>query len=628
MEELSIAPMLQAAPWADLSPPSDFHADFVELESHLSSQPRWVRNAIWNLLREERDRSLVNVAGQVAAFRDIVAKLMEINRSEEAASLRHLLKDVPICSVRALDTRAHAISKDVAQLHECAREGDLARMEGLARRIASRATNFKRKFAELRPKLERLAAEVEKVARMCQKSGQASQELLQQTQGRRDWWFWLFDLIGKSAAWTSGAVLAGSVGSLCYLGYLYQTKAVAMGAAKATYATAKKLVTEKAASAHVAAAQADAAKATAAARAADVASANHALQSATGAEVATTGASAHAGPKAVLTSLGLAGILDIFLMHGVDVAVAASDAASAAASAASASAAAAHMAMSTAASQAAAATASVNSLQVAIGSLSTSMVSVAPIAALSGVVLALCMLGYAGRHVLKRMLGKLWAEEIEHHERTSTGFQHMAGHLQEALAKLRATCSSNEKLEEAFAVVAEAAEELADEAECCQFYVDEGVAEDDFATLGLQVAKLESSCQEAAAAFGEMQLSLREVSEDRVINRFLIHDLKESAPIGNQLALEPGALEVPGATALGNATSADAELVPIPSGACQEELDLQVLLSSVFCGAFRLFFHAKASHSYAIRGTFLFLSPSFSLNASAVALWLVGTLPF
>ena len=41
------------------------------------------------------------------------------------------------------------------------------------------------------------------------------------------------------------------------------------------------------------------------------------------------------------------------------------------------------------------------------------MLSVAPIAAFSGVILALCLVGFAGRKMLKQLLGRLWAQEIK-----------------------------------------------------------------------------------------------------------------------------------------------------------------------------------------------------------------------
>ncbi|CAE7198767.1 unnamed protein product [Symbiodinium sp. CCMP2592] len=410
----------EAAPWRDDDVLRYDHGDFAELEAHLNSQPTWVRDAVRNLLHEEMAHSLSNIHGQVAEYRDTISKLLEIHRSEDAACLRHLLKDIPISSMKALDNSASAVEKEIALLRDFARKCDLKSLEGLARRIAIRAGSFKKKFAELRPKLERLTAEVEKIQQKCEANAEQSQRLLQQTERRRDWWFQLFDLIGKTMALGSGAVLAGSVGSLCYYGYLYQSKAAAMGAAKTAYAAAKKLLTEKAATAQAAATEASAAKATAAAKAADLQAANHALQGATGTEVATTGASTHVGPEAVLASLGVGAAIDIFLLHGVYAAHVASEAAYAAASAASSSYAAAQAAMATASSSVALATANIEPLQAAMGALSMSMWAVAPLAVASGVILALCMLGYAGRDVLKRMLGKIWADEIRDHEALST----------------------------------------------------------------------------------------------------------------------------------------------------------------------------------------------------------------
>jgi len=148
-----------------------------------------------------------------------------------------------------------------------------------------------------------------------------------------------------------------------------------------------------------------------------------------------------------------------------------------------------------------------------MGALSMSMWAVAPLAVASGVILALCVLGYAGRNVLKRMLGKMWADEIRDHEGSHATFKHMAGVLKDAVEKLRATSSSNEKLEEAFAVVMEAAEELATQAECGQSLL----LDDDFEALDLQVETVASSCEKAAAAFAEMQSRLEAVSKVRIL---------------------------------------------------------------------------------------------------------------
>ena len=181
------ASMFEAAPWRhdnDNALHYD-HGDFAELEAHLNSQPTWVGDAVRNLLHEEMAHSLSNIHGQVAEYHDTIAKLLEINRSEDAACLRHLLKDIPICSMKALDNNASAVKKEVALLRDFARKPDLKSLEGLARRIAIRAGTFKKKFAELRPKLERLTAEVEKIQRKCEANAEQSQELLQQTERRR-----------------------------------------------------------------------------------------------------------------------------------------------------------------------------------------------------------------------------------------------------------------------------------------------------------------------------------------------------------------------------------------------------------------------------------------------------------
>ena len=88
--------------------------------------------------------SFGNVAGQLAAYRDISAKLVEINRSKEAASLRHLLKEIHMRRIQALQDSASAISKEVTVLRQCIAGRDFTRLESLARRIAVRARTSNR----------------------------------------------------------------------------------------------------------------------------------------------------------------------------------------------------------------------------------------------------------------------------------------------------------------------------------------------------------------------------------------------------------------------------------------------------------------------------------------------------
>ncbi|CAK9060404.1 C3H1-type domain-containing protein [Durusdinium trenchii] len=176
----------------------------------------------------------------------------------------------------------------------------------------------------------------------------------------------------------------------------------------------------------------------------------------------------------------------------------------------------AHVALSAAAAQAAQAGANMEALQASMSTLSTSMLSVAPIAAFSGVILALCLVGFAGRKMLKQLLGRLWAQEIKEHQQSREMFQKMASKLRQAASDLKCARDCSEKLEEAFEVVAEAAEELcgmAEDAELieCDYDLDD---------MNAKLQELFDAAERAVPAFGELQKALLALDEVQ----FLAHE--------------------------------------------------------------------------------------------------------
>ena len=339
-------------------------SDSAELQAHLNCQPAWVQNSINDLMRREYGRSFNNVAGQVKVFREIMSEVVAVNQSEEAEALRQLLRDIQPATVKALENGADAIEREMSQLKQLIRCGDFTEVGDRAKRLEGKTKRFQKKFADLRPKLNKLRAKLEAEARKLEAASKASEDLFIQTENHRDWWLWFLDFLGKSATVGSASLLGISAGSIGYLYYLYQCKAMALGSAKATLAAAKKALADKGAAASAATARATAAKAAAAHDAAVVTTANHTLQGAGTAEVAATGASSHGGAHAVAAVIGGSAAVDMWLVHSADVAQVAYQAASAAAAAASNAAGAASAAMSGAAAEAASALSNMDSLQV------------------------------------------------------------------------------------------------------------------------------------------------------------------------------------------------------------------------------------------------------------------------
>jgi len=487
-----------------------------ELQACLSRQPAWVQQEIQGLFDREKARSFQNLSNQYCFYREIMSELVAANQSEEAEALRELLREIPPSSVRALQDGADAIEREMSQLKDLIRNGNFAKVSDRCQRLAGKALRWKGKFVSVRKKLNRLGQRFEEEAKKFEAASKASKDLFIETEQRRDWWFWFLDFVGKGATLGSASLLGISVSYLGWFYYLYQAKAAALGSAKVTYAAAKKVLASKEAAVHAAAAEAAAAKATAATRAADVAAANHALQGATGGEAAAIVPSAHGGAKAVAVVAGGSAVVDAWLLHAADVAQVAYQAAASVATAASNVAGAAHTAMAGAAAEAASAASNIDTLQVAMASLSSTMLSAAPVAVAAGTMLALCMIGYAGRDLVKRILRRLWQYELKRHAEMSECFQARAQWLRDGLSKLRTLSENTEKLEDALVLVAEVAEELSGLAEDS----DTVVLDEDVDMMEQQVDEMTKAFQKAGQAFAAFQDSLEDVSQVT----FLAHD--------------------------------------------------------------------------------------------------------
>eukprot|EP00438_Fugacium_kawagutii_P002224 Skav227440 [mRNA] locus=scaffold2491:3789:6183:+ [translate_table: standard] len=156
-----------------------------------------------------------------------------------------------------------------------------------------------------------------------------------------------------------------------------------------------------------------------------------------------------------------------------------------------------------------AAEASLASIQASIASLSTSLASTVPFLCGGFLLVALALLGYAGRDLFKKMVAKLWAAEIEKHQRTKAAFQHMEQVVRLAAEKLGSVCEKNSELEERMDMVVQVAKELAATAE------DAAEAMPEIGEVGAllhhQVERLCSECAQVPQAFEELFSSLRDL---------------------------------------------------------------------------------------------------------------------
>ena len=110
----------------------------------------YVGNNICHARGVEFGRSFQNVAGQLQALAEVRDDLLEVLDSDDAAALNHLMRDIHPSNLNALQREADGINKSIAALRSI---GDIQGLQG-------QATRFRDKYAELRPKLERLRKEL------------------------------------------------------------------------------------------------------------------------------------------------------------------------------------------------------------------------------------------------------------------------------------------------------------------------------------------------------------------------------------------------------------------------------------------------------------------------------------
>eukprot|EP00438_Fugacium_kawagutii_P014590 Skav204993 [mRNA] locus=scaffold4368:31051:33884:+ [translate_table: standard] len=170
---------------------------------------------------------------------------------------------------------------------------------------------------------------------------------------------------------------------------------------------------------------------------------------------------------------------------------------------------------------------SVASIHAGIASLSTSLTaSVAPFLCGGFLLLALALLGYAGRDLVKKLLGQLWAAEIEKHKRTKAAFQHMEQVVRLAAEKLGSVCEKNEALEKCLDLVVEAAEELAATAEDALVSTS--------GEMGREHDRLRTLVDQVCAVYSQVPQAFEELSSS-------LRDLEPSLQHVGQIALHPAA---------------------------------------------------------------------------------------
>ncbi|CAE7370486.1 unnamed protein product [Symbiodinium natans] len=554
--------------------------DWVQLRGILEQGSPWVRDTICGLLLDEMSRSFQNVVGQLRTFREVMAEMQATMDSEDAQALHHLLRDMQPSGIAALQREANGISEHISSVRSHLERGDFSGVHSLAQRIANKAKRFRGKYEELRPQLDRLQRKVQEIADKCTEAAQRSDELIEETKQRRDKWFALLCCINCVLAAGGLLVFAGAGGTVLVAKGMLLWKASALAEATSTLVTAKAAAAAKFAAAADAAALSKAAAAaatpTAAATGSSVGTAIGVASIAglragvvavsAGAPAATLFGSQTLGGLAVKAGLMAAPAAPLGVVVGAAsaaaaaagcvymlwsaasaalVAPAAGDAAFnafAAAMAAFAAKQAAAEEAAAAAAQVASATQNVNALQLTLQTLPTVVGNASPFVIGSACILALALLGYCGRSYLKSLLGRLWAAEIQEHERSKAAFRRVAQMLQETTQKLTTICQKSEALEDCLDVVVEVAEELAGTAQDAQDVVDPQELHAETLKMHEQVNKLCATYASLPTAFEQLHASVREL-EAQVIQSDVVQPT-ELGP-GPPLVIREGDVHIP-----------------------------------------------------------------------------------
>jgi len=414
-----------------------------ELDNILKNKPDQVRRTIHHIISQELQRSYHNVADQVRSFKTGLEKFVALETSEDMRNLRQMLQQLKDSDLRALEREASNIDKLSNDMVRCIQEQDFGSLKQIARCLENSSNRFIDKYSNLSTLLRKLAEHCEELQRFFADGKEKSYSLAKETAERQEKWFSMFGGISVATGVLSAGILVASVHT-CIV------TVMAMNAA----GVKAKLVQGAATTASVKAKAAQQA-----AQAAHVPIWKSLLQGSAAGAGAAGGSFALASFAhifAVPVAIGVgATVATIVSSKDIITSKAAYTAASTKASAA-AKAAALSQAAAASAAQTAAVTASSGAATIAVFQ---------PMAITSGVVVALFLLGCAGRDKMKTLLATLWKKEIELHLQTAEAFKAIEQHLREVAEQLHSTEEDNTKLLEALELVRETAQEMAERAD-------------------------------------------------------------------------------------------------------------------------------------------------------------------
>eukprot|EP00933_Yihiella_yeosuensis_P009144 TRINITY_DN11494_c0_g2_i1.p1 TRINITY_DN11494_c0_g2~~TRINITY_DN11494_c0_g2_i1.p1 ORF type:complete len:679 (+),score=164.35 TRINITY_DN11494_c0_g2_i1:51-2039(+) len=441
----------------------------------LENQPKWVQDAILNLVAGEYRRSWQQVFDGVNAYYEVIHDLDSLWTADDVRILRELCDELSGKDLKELERIASWLDRDANNIILCIQERDFQSIVGIAERFDKTMREFCEKYRMLQPIIGRIQDRLATIKGQVIHNKHEAQRRKDKTEQHRDFWFDCFAALSSRTSMLANFVLAASltsgVASTAYTHFLLAPKAHAAAASLAS-AKAEALAKSQSAAAALAA--------------------TGATNSSSGITTGVTGAASAVGgagmasPELATLGIGLlAGGVGVVIWHVL--------AASATASASAAAAKVAQQAVQSAAATAAAASAAeAAGLAIASTSFFASLGAV--------LVLALLYIGDAKRETLKKILGSLWEKELRIHGTTIKAFEDLEARINIFEEFLGSLAAKHQRVLENLSLVRDLFEECRNEAQRAdEIHPAVGpVAENDLQTSVEDMNEIVSRLQPAA----------------------------------------------------------------------------------------------------------------------------------
>lgn len=443
----------------------------ARLDEVLQTSPDWVRKTILGGVNHDLQRSYEDVAGQMRRFKSSLKSFLAMQSTEESSELRQALRRLRDSDLRSLEKESRAIDNDAHEMVRAIETRDFVSLKGFAKSVERKALRFTDKFNAIEPVLKELITQCHALEDRFRNSKQGSLRLMRESEARRNWWFLLLQSLGLACGIMAAVTLVVSARACRSVRGSVSSINEQVWSAEA--ATSELMAQIGAISNQTAALTRPGLSVTTASMAAGAGLIASVAAGASTTTAGVGGAAAVLGSKALgswALHLGLIGAPASHVGSTLGIGALAGGAAVGAviASATSSKALAASALRGQAAtltSQATTLTAQATSLTAQANAAGATRAFFEAIAIGSGIIVALLVLVCFKRELIKRLLGKLWEEEIQQHFKAAQGYLAMEHYIHAAAEQLPATDECSERLLEAVDSVRETATDMIERAE-------------------------------------------------------------------------------------------------------------------------------------------------------------------